>query len=339
MRKLASIQEIEEVVPIDGADRIEKVRILGWWVVVQKEWGFKPGDRCIYYEIDSCLPDHPQYSFLGKGQKLKESVIENGKVIRGWRLKTIRLRKQISQGLVLPLSEFPFLSTTTLGYDLTADLQINKYDPPLPVCLSGDSKGFLPGIVHKTDENRIQGMPEMLEEYRGQRFYRTVKIDGSSCTCLKYENELNVCGRTLNFIESEKNSMWNIANRYNLREKIPNGFALQAECAGEGIQKNRHVLKGRDLYVFYVFDIEKSQYLKLDDMILFVKELGMKTVPIIDDDFILDHTMDQILSLADGPCPFNPLVPREGIVYRLYDSTEKITFKTISNEYLLKYGL
>ena len=187
--------------------------------------------------------------------------------------------------------------------------------------------------------HNCQSMPDFLERYRGQRFYRTVKLDGSSCTCFKYEGEFNVCGRTLNYIESEKNTMWVISNRRNLKEKLPDGFAIQTECAGEGIQKNRHVLKGQDLYVFYVYDIQKGEYLRLDDMISFVKDIGMKTVPILDDDFILDHTVDQLMEMANGPCPFNPSVPREGLVYRLYDSTRKITFKTISNDYLLKYGL
>jgi len=338
MRKLASIQKIEEVAPIEGADLIEKVRVLGWWIVTKKDQ-FKPGDLCIYYEIDSLLPDLPQYAFLAKGHSLKESIIEDGTIVKGHRLRTVKLRGQISQGLVLPLSEFSELPYTILGHDLTADLQVNKYDPPLPACLTGEAKGYFPGFIPKTDEDRIQSMPEMLEKYRGQRFYVTVKMDGSSCTVYKYENDFNVCGRTLNFFESEKNSFWNIANRHNLRDKLPDGFAVQSECAGEGVQKNRHVLKGQQLYIFYVYDIRKAQYLKLDDMILFAKDLGMKTVPILEDNFILNHTVDELMALADGPCPYNPSVLREGLVYRLYDSTDKITFKTISNAFLLHYGL
>lgn len=338
MRKLASIQKIEEVAPIEGADMIERVRVLGWDVVAKKDQ-FKPGDLCIYYEIDSLLPEQPQYSFLEKGNKLKESILENGQIVKGWRLKTVKLRGQLSQGLVLPLSDFPFLPTIILGHDLSADLQVYKFDPPLPACLAGEAKGIFPGFIPKTDEERIQSMPEFIDRYRGQRFYRTVKLDGSSCTCFKYEGEFNVCGRTLNYIESEKNTMWVISNRRNLKEKLPDGFAIQTECAGEGIQKNRHVLKGQDLYVFYVYDIQKGEYLRLDDMISFVKDIGMKTVPILDDNFILDHTVDQLMEMANGPCPLNPSVPREGLVYRLYDSTKKITFKTISNDYLLKYGL
>ena len=338
MRKLASIQRIEEITPIEGADLIERARVLGWDLVVKKDQ-FKVGDSCIYYEIDSLLPPAQQYEFLAKGSKLKKSILEDGIIVEGYRLKTVKRLDQISQGLALPLSEFPFIQDTEIGTDLTEKLGVHKFEPPLPACISGEAKGYFPGFIPKTDEERIQGIPDFLEKCRGKRFYKTTKLDGTSCTIYKYENELNVCGRTLNYRESGNNTMWSIANRYQLKDKLPNGFGIQSECAGEGIQKNRHVLKGQDLYIFYVFDIEKHEYLKLDDMILFVKDLGMKTVPIMDDNFILNHTVDELMAMADGPCPLNPSVLREGIVYRLYDSTKKISFKTISNEYLLKYGL
>lgn len=338
MRALAKIKLVKDVIKHPNADTLDIITIDGWKCVATTGQ-FKINDPCIYYEIDSLLPNVPQYSFMEKGNKLKKSILGDGVVVEGWRLKTIRLRGQISQGLALPLSDFPFIHDTEIGIDLTEKLCVYKFEPPLPACLGGDAKGYIPGLIPKTDEDRIQGFPEWLERYRGQRFYRTVKLDGSSCTCFKNENEFNVCGRTLNYIENPNNSMWRIANQYRLRDKLPNGYAIQAECAGEGVQKNRHVLKGQDLYVFYVFDIAKHQYLKIDDMVLFVKDLGMKTVPILDDNFILNHTMDEILELANGPCPLNSEVLREGIVYRLYDSTDKITFKTISNEYLLKYGL
>jgi RNA ligase (TIGR02306 family) len=338
MRKLASIQEIKEIVPIEGGDYIEKARVLGWQVIVKKGQ-FKQGDPCIYYEVDSLLPNVPQYSFLAKGQTLKKSILEDGIIVEGYRLKTVKRLKQLSQGMALPLSDFPSIQETLIGLNLTEKLGIYKFEQPLPACLDGEALGYMPGIIPKTDELRIQSLPEILEEYRGQRFYRTVKLDGSSCSCFKYENEFSVCGRTLNYLETGNNTLWALANRYKLKDNLPDGFCVQSECAGEGIQGNRHILKGQDLYIFYVYDIEKGQYLKLDDMVLFAKDLGMKTVPIMDDNFILDHTMDEIMAIADGPCPYNPSVLREGIVYRLYDSTEKITFKTISNEYLLKYGL
>ena len=337
MRTLASIQRVEEILPIEGADSIEKIRIQGWWCV-SKKGEFKVQDPCLYFQIDSLLPNIPQFSFLLKGNSLKKSIIEDGKEVEGFRLKTIKLRGQISQGLALPLSSFPEIVVKEIGADVTQQIGVYKFDPPIPVHLSGERKGLLPGIIPKTDEERIQTCTELLEKYRGQRFYITSKIDGTSSTFYK-DGELGVCGHNIEFKENDKTIFWRLAKQYDLQNKLPDGFAIQAETAGGGIQSNRIKLKGVDIYVFYVFDIKKWQYLKLDDMLLFVKELGLKTVPILDDNFILNHTCDEILKKADNPSPLNPLCLQEGIVFRLYDSLEKISFKAISNEYLLKWGL
>jgi RNA ligase (TIGR02306 family) len=338
MRKLASIQRIEEVLPIEGADAIEKIRIQGWWCVTQKG-NFKPQDLCLYFEVDSLLPNIPQFSFLSKGNTLKKSIIEDGKEVIGFRLKTIRLRGQISQGLALPLFQFPEITDREIGTEVTKQIGVYRYEPPIPVHLAGEMKGLLPGIIPKTDEERVQNCLSLLNKYKGQRFYLTSKIDGTSSTFYKSDGIFGACGHSLEFIENDKNIFWKLANRYNLKEKLPDGYAIQAETAGEGIQSNRIKLKGVDLYVFYVFDIKKQQYLKLDDMLSFVKGLGLKTVPILNDNFILNHTCDELLKMADIPSPLNPQLLQEGTVFRLYDSLEKISFKALSNEYILKWGL
>jgi RNA ligase (TIGR02306 family) len=336
-RKLASIQKIEEVLPIDGADAIEKVKIKGWWCVAKKG-EFKSGDMCVYFEIDSLLPNISQFSFLSKGSTLKTSITEDGTQVEGFRLKTVRLRGQISQGLALPLSMFPGISIE-LETDVTSFLNINKYEAPIPPELLGQMKGRFPGYIPKTGEDRIQSFPELLEKYRGQRFYITSKIDGESSTHFKYDGQFGVCGYNLEYIENPKTYLWELANRYNLKEKIPDGFAIQAEAAGEGLLKNRLKLKGIDLFIFYVINLKTWEYLKLDDMLLFAKELGVQTVPILENNFVLNHTCDKLLQMVNRPSPLNSSCLQEGMVLRLYNSTEKITFKVISNEYLLKHGL
>jgi RNA ligase (TIGR02306 family) len=341
MRALVSIQKIATVNPIPDADSIEYITMenQGWNVVVKKGQ-FKSGDRCVFHQIDSLVPDVPQYSFLAKGNHLKKSVIENGKEVEGYRLKTIKLRGVISQGLALPLSEFPVIPENCVaGTDVTSLLNVFKYEPPIPVHLSGELRGAYPGFLFVTDENRIQQDISLLDKYKGQRFTVTSKIDGTSSTFLKYENEFRVCGHHWEFKESDKNIFWRLAKQYNLKDKFPDGYGVQGETAGEGIQSNRLKLKGVDIYAFYVIDIKKSEYLKLDDMKLFVKDLGLKTVPIVDENFILNHTVEDLLKLADSPSPLNPDLPQEGLVFRLYDSPNKISFKVISNAYLLKWGL
>ena len=340
MRKLASIQIIEEIKTIEGADAIERARIKGWWCVVKKGT-FKVGDKCVYHEIDSLVPPIDQYSFLSKGTTLKKSIIETGVEVEGYRLKTIRLRGAISQGLALPLSEFKgvFDENIAVETDVSGILKIHKYDPPLDASISGDAKGMLPGFLSKTDEIRIQSCPEIMETYKGLHFYVTSKIDGTSSTFYKYENVFGACGHTLDFKDSEKNMFWKLARRYDLINRLPDGFSIQGETAGEGIQSNRIKLKGVDFFCFYVFDILKYQYLQLDDMLSFVKDLGLKTVPVVYDDFVLNHSCEELLKLANIPSPLNPGMPQEGLVFRLKNNTDKISFKVISNEYVLKWGL
>jgi RNA ligase (TIGR02306 family) len=243
--------------------------------------------------------------------------------------------------LALPLSEFQGIipEDCEIGTDVGDAIGVYKYEAPVPVHLSGELRGAYPGFLFVTDEDRIQQDISLLEKYKGQRFSVTSKIDGTSSSFIKYENEFRVCGHHWEFKESDKNIFWRLAKQYNLKEKLPDGYGIQGETAGEGIQSNRLKLKGVDFYAFYVIDIKKSEYLKLDDMILFIKELGLKTVPVVDNNFILNHTVEDLLKLADQPSPMNQELPQEGLVFRLYDSPNKISFKVISNNYLLKWGL
>jgi len=338
MRKLATIASIDDVQPIEGADRIERVKVRGWWCVAKKD-EFKIGDRAVYFEVDSFLPVIPEFEFLAKGSTPKKMILGEGNERMGYRLKTVFLRKQISQGLVLPVSTFPWLASKSVGDDVSSDIGVILYEPPMDASLSGEALGVLPGIIPKTDEERIQNLLPWLDEYRGASFVVTVKLDGTSTTIFRTEERFGVCGRTLEWKDTEKNTYWRVAKLHNLQEKMPVGYALQAEMVGEGIQSNRMVLKGQDFYVFYVWDIAKGEYLQWDDMVKFVEDLGMKTVPLYARHFLLEHTLEQLLFMADGPCPLNPKVLREGLVFRLDSPGPKVSFKAISNEYLTHYGL
>ncbi len=335
MRKLVSIQQIKDIQPIPEADFIEKVNILGWWVVVKKG-EFKIGDLCIYHEIDSLLPIKPEYEFLLKGSHPKKSIY-NGKEIEGIHLRTVRLRGQISQGLCLPVSDC--YRHLAIDSDLTDLLGVVKYEKPIPVCLWSEVKGNFPDFIPKTDEERIQNIYESLILTNLSSFDITEKLDGSSCTMYKYNNEFGVCSRRMDLKKSDKNTFWNIAGKYSLKEKLPNGFAIQGECIGEGIQDNHLRLKGQDIYIFYVFDIANQKYLSLKDERNFVKELGLKSVPWVS--MIMDikrFPLNNLIELANGKSSISHSRLREGLVFRNNDK-RKFSFKIISNEYLLKWGL
>lgn len=95
MRRLATVQQISELRPIEGADAIEVARINGWDVVVKKG-DFKTDEMVVFCEVDSFLPIQPEYEFLRKSSYKKMS---DG--TEGFRLRTIRLRGQLSQGLLI----------------------------------------------------------------------------------------------------------------------------------------------------------------------------------------------------------------------------------------------
>jgi len=338
-RKLVTIENILEKKAIKGADKIEAVRVRDWWVVAKKD-EFNVGDRCVYFEIDSFLPIIPPFEFLLNGSSKKRMIVD-GKQIEGIRLKTIKLRGQLSQGLVMPIKDVAGYSTSDLlhpaikiGLDVTEALGVIKYDTPLPAELAGKAKGFFPSFIPKTDEERIQNMAEILSGY-----YVTEKLDGTSTTYFKKDGVFGVCSRNLELMESEV-TQWKMAKKYDLINKLPDNFAIQGELIGEGIQKNPLKQLGQEVYFFNAYNIESGRYLNFVDFKGLMDSLGLKIVPVVVENFALPNNVDSLLELADGKSLLNPLEDREGIVVRpkieqSYNGA-RLSFKVISNEYLLE---
>lgn len=332
-RQLATIQRITSLTPIPGADKIEVARILGWDVVVKKG-DFKVNDCVVFCEIDSVLPDNnPEFYFLKN---------------RGYRIKTIKLKKQISQGICFPLnilySNPEFEGSVSVGQDVTALLGVTKYDPiaNLPPQLRGHIKGNFSKWVPKTDEIRIQSVLGVLEELKGKPYYFSLKIDGTSFTFVKKNGEIEVCSRNFSLKETEENLYWKIARQYDLINKVPDNFAIQGEIAGPGIQANRLGLKDYELFVFNVYNINEHRYLNFNEYIDFTKYIGIKYVPTLELGDNFNFNLDQLLEVAKGK--YNSGHPREGIVIRplteMYSEKLKgrFSFKVINNDYLLKVG-
>lgn len=339
MRQLATIQQIAEIKPIEGADRIVMARINGWWVVTAKDNNFEVGQDVCYLEIDSFLPNIPPFEFLKKGSSLRKLMVD-GVEREGIRLKTIRLRGQISQGLIMPLAELTNyskepLSEKTTGDDITEALGVYKWEPPIPAQLVGKVKGSFPGFLRKTDEERIQNMPDVLSG-----FYVTEKLDGSSVTFYKKDGVFGVCSRNLDLLETEGNTQWRIARELGLAEKLPDNFAIQGELVGEGIQGNPYKIKGQKVYFFNAYNVVSGTYLNFEDFKQFFAGIGLQTVPILNEHFALPETVDDLLILANGQSALDGSVLREGIVVRpkieMNYKGSRLSFKAISNQYLLK---
>jgi RNA ligase (TIGR02306 family) len=350
-RKLASVQRIREIRPIEGADAIELAIINSWQVVVAKNVGHKVDDFVVYCEIDSFLPIREEFEFLRKSSYKKMGDQE------GFRLKTIKLRGQVSQGLVVPIHVLPLLEMVHEGQDVTEMLGIVKYEPPIPAQLAGQAKGYFPGFIRKTDEERVQNLTK---EYSGwvitssHQFYATEKLDGSSATFYVRDGEFGVCSRNLELAEPEEfvpgtvmcedgierpkqeNTFWKVAREMDIKKKLLStnrNICVQGELIGEGIQKNPYKIKGHTVRFYNAFDIDKQERLNFYEFGKIMGELGFQSVPIIEN-FILPYGVDELLKLAEGKSVLNSNTEREGLVIRSYDMS--ISFKAISNKFLMK---
>lgn len=335
-RKLVTIRKVDEICPIEGADKIEIAKISGWQCVVSKG-DFKPGDFGIYFEIDSYLPIEPRYEFLRKSsfKKMPDGT-------EGFRLKTVRLRKVLSQGLLMPLKAFPEITNPVEGTDVTEMLKIQKYEPPIPVNMRGLVKGPIPSFIRKTDQERIQNLPDFFEKYKNIEFEETEKIDGSSMTVFFNNGEFGVCSRNLQLLPSEGNIYWNIVKIHDIENKVlklGKNIAIQGEISGPGINGNNYKFKEFNFFVFDVWDIQYQRYLTQNERELLLKD-GFQHVPQIRNVKIFEECkdMNSMLAHADGKSIFND-ADREGFVYKstqLIDG-QTVSFKVVSNKYLEKH--
>lgn len=337
MRKLASIQRIVDIKPIENADVIEVASVLGWHVVVKKG-EFKVGDLVVYCEVDSVLPDKEEFQFLAN---------------KRFRIRTVKMRGQVSQGICFPLSILPE-PIEVEDTDVTELLSIVKYEPNSPAYLSGEAKGSFPEFVPKTDETRVQTLQKVLTKYAGTDCYVTEKVDGSSITIYLKDNEFGVCSRNIDLKETEGNAFWATVRSLDIENKMRSTFktniALQGELVGPGVQNNKLNLKNKTILFFNVFYIDEFKYSNYSDFIHFIEVLGLTTVPIINDSYKLESNIDDIVTYATRKSVLNNDVWAEGIVIRpkvelleLLLSSQKfnngrVSFKCINPEFEIKYS-
>jgi RNA ligase (TIGR02306 family) len=346
-RKLASIQRILDIQPIEGADKIVKATINGWQLVTAIDNGFKVGDLVIYFEIDSWIPTEIA-PFLSKGKEPR--MFDN---VAGERLKTIRLRGEVSQGLIIPIPE-EFNDPTQFGegFDLTEQLGILKYEKPLPANLTGMARGNFPSFIQKTDQERIQNSRKEMTLYVKNKteFEVTEKIDGSSMTVYSKVNDdgekiIGVCSRNLDLkLDQEGNSFVNIANKCGIITALMNSdkeVAVQGELYGEGIQGNPQGIAGHKFAIFDIFDIKKQVYMPRKEKMEFFTNSIMpfvdlnlcRHIPVIYENFVMEtEDIGFYLKMAEGKIG-NSNVEREGLVFKSLDG--EYSFKAISNKFLI----
>jgi RNA ligase (TIGR02306 family) len=338
MRKLASIQKVLDVVPIEGADRICSYKIQGW-NVVDSVGKYAVGDLVIYCEIDSFIPTEIA-PFLSKGNEPREY-----EGIKGERLRTVRLRGTLSQGLILPLSAIPetwddVCSVDDLysGEDVSELLGIIKYEPPVPACLAGEVKGWFPSFLRKTDQERIQNLVDEFESFKEYDFEISEKLDGSSCTIYYNDGDFGVCSRNLDLKPNDNNTFWKMCQKYDLESKLKllgKNIAIQGEVIGTSIQGNPYKISGQDFYVFDIYDIDKQEYYNSVERLHLCDSLELKHVPVIRVCFLTGDSIESLLEYAEGKSELNSITEREGLVFKCIQNAN-LSFKAISNKFLLK---
>lgn len=359
MRKLASIQKVTSVSPIEGADKIEKITVLGWELVAKKD-EFKPGDMVVYIEIDSVLPERPEFEFMRE---------------RKFRVRTVKLRGQVSQGICFPLSVLPYGGYGSMvGDDVTDVLGIKKYDPQADAEKAVTERRHLihnkridkffmrykwyryftiqpkrlpfPSWIKKTDEDRIQLFPNICQQFKGVLFRATEKVDGQSATYFIIRNRrrmfwqpkysFGVCSRNFQLIRPDDSTYWQVAKKMNIKKRMldyvkkhadTNEMVIQGEIIGPKIQSNKYRLDELQLKIFNYF--ENGVYFDLCPA--FKPHEHVECVGV----WKLPGTIPEAVEMAKG-LSVHANVPREGVVLRLGDGS--FSFKIINPDFLLKYS-
>jgi RNA ligase (TIGR02306 family) len=339
MRKLASIRKIADIRPIPDADAIEVAVVDGWKVVVKKG-EYSVCDFAVYIEIDSWVPTELA-PFLSKGQEPREY---NG--VKGERLRTVKLRGQVSQGLLLPFTASMAIKIGAgsgarfedyAALDVTELLGIQKWEPVLPAQLQGQVRGLFPtNLIPKTDQERIQNCFQEIQDKGDVTYEVTMKLDGTSCTIFRWEDELRVCSRNLELKVNEENKDNTlVAMALKIGDRIPDGFAFQGELMGPGIQGNRESFKDHKFFVFDVFNMFTNLYVSPIARREVCKQLNLEHVPVLYQVSAAPESVDAGLALAEGPSINHKI--REGLVWKCNEDPS-FSFKTISNQFLLKGG-
>jgi len=342
-RKLASVQLIAEVRDIPNADNLQHYRINGWWVVDRKDQ-YQISDKVIYLEIDSWVPTELA-PFLSKGKEPREF---NG--IKGERLRTIKLRGAVSQGLIIRASslfaELPDNTPLEEGTDVTEVLGIQKWEKPIPTQLAGQMKGNFPAFLRKTDQERIQNIPSRdLETWAlSHTFQISEKLDGSSMSCYFYNDAWGVTSRNIDLkLDQEANSFVDTFRTYESRLNqlaehlafvgVPD-FAVQGELVGGNIQGNQYNVNPLRYFIYDIYDITTQSYLPPGAVFSLTQQFNLDHVPVIQHTTNLVPDTTTLLSSAEGISHLNDSI-REGLVFK--SDNREVSFKVINNSWLIKY--
>lgn len=367
-RKLVTIRSINKILPHPKADRLEIAIIDGWRVVVGKG-EFKADQAVVYFEIDSLLPITAEFEFLRKYSFVKkswlESLVPNGE---GFRIKTIKLRGELSQGLIIPISKElqEFIYTEEGDVDYTKYFNVIKYDPP--EVTSNGSEGILHGFpyfIPKTRQERIQNIPSksLLEVIRAKEVFEiTRKYDGSSITVYSIidrekptlftrlinkiifglkdapKYRVGVCSHNCEIDTTlENNKFAQAATETGLIEavrklsaSVGKELAVQGELCGPGIQGNRHGFDKPTIVVFDIYDITNQKY------ILPIERRSLVNTLITECGFTGQHVVLEVCDRALPSANIDILLMFSDFKLKNGRENEGLVYKSLSRDFSFK---
>jgi len=349
-RKLVTIQTIQAITPIldkegNPAESIELVSFedIGW-ICVANKGQFKTGDKCVYFEIDSFLPEREIFSFLKRGGGLR--TMFTGEV--GYRLKIGKFLGEVSNGLTLPIpmieKEFNInLSEVPVGHDITELLGVIKYEREPCYSVDGDIVSDYPTHSSTSGQTRIQNTPEFFELFKDIEFEETEKFEGTSVSFHCNEGVISASGHKVTYKDNDKFTPWALAHKIGLPEAMVSqnrNVTIQGEYMGPKIQGNIENLKENDFFVYDIWDIDNTRYFSADDRLEYIRSLNIKLnhVPVVRRVKIFQEcdTMEKLLKHAEGLNKAGR--QREGLVFKSVKPIKGsiVSFKVISNKYLMK---
>lgn len=344
-RKIARVVVVSEVGPIAKADRIEVATVGGWKVVVRKG-EFARGDLGIYFEIDAFLPEG-----VGAWQYLIDDRAHEFDGRRGHVLKSKTMKKQTSQGYLMPLAGLvgtaleSRIGSLRPGDDVAEALGVVKYAPALPEELLATARGYPPGLIRGTDQERIQNLTEELDVWRSAAacWEATEKLEGWAAAYALIDGEFHACSSGLDFLPNPDHFFWQVAAELDLEAKLRSlgggDFVLQGELIGPKLEGNNYLLKAPQFHLYRAYDVARGHKFRPAERRLFAKDHAIPCVPVVEEAFTIDSstTVEALLAMADGASAINPSRRREGLVFERLDEEE--SFKAISDKYLLNVKL
>lgn len=323
---LVYVGKIVDIQPIQNADFIVSATVVcgkgGKWRGVVTKDIYHLGDLCVVFLPDSQLneTDHFFVSFM------KDT---------SWRVKMRRFRGSPSEVLITSCVCGMYFNVDQfeVGQDLTTAFKVIKYHKPIPANMQGKALGEFPGFIPKTDEPNYQTCQDLIDLLVGKPYYISEKCDGSSTTAYKYKGHFGVCSRNWELERDNKNGYWEIAMRYDLENKLPEGTAIQWETCGPKIQGNPMGLKQIEGYLFSGYNIHEHRYLNLDELVKLSNELNFPMARCLGTGTSFKY--EEIETLGEGKYANGK--NREGVVirsqYNITINGKPISFKVINLDY------